>query len=374
MPRPVSDMKDDPEDCFEMGETIGQGSYGTICTCRNVREDKVYAIKFLEIDEEDQDDSLQKEIDILKESRPCPYVVKYYGCFQKESTLMIIMEFCDGGSAQDILKASKQNFEEDQIASLIAQMVQGLVYLHSNRILHRDIKAGNVLLTCDGRAKLADFGVSAKMSQTGQKRVTMVGSPYWMAPEVISLKNKEGYDYKSDIWSLGITAIELAEGKPPLFDVAAMRVIFVIPARDPPTLKDPKKWSSDFVDFVSTCLQKDQNKRPSSSDLVSHPFVQKGLKLESTDLLKELVQETLPKLKIMRAKSGESDSEDEDSDEGTSGTFVSGTMVTVNRNAGTFRSGTKSLRSDGGTTVFNDVEEGDDDDEEGGSYGTTRFH
>jgi len=250
--------QDDPEEVFEMIDIIGEGAYGLICTCRNVNTNQVYAIKFLEIDDEDEE-NLQKEIDILKESIQCPYIVKYHGCYLKENTLMIVMEFCDGGSCLDIMNSCKRTFSEDQIASIVAQMIQGLVYLHSHKILHRDIKAGNVLLTSEGKAKLADFGVSAKLVHTWQKKNTMVGSPYWMAPEVISQKKKEGYDSKTDIWSLAITAIELAEGKPPLFDIASLRVIFLIPARDPPTMKEPERWSPEFNDFIATCLKKIQS-------------------------------------------------------------------------------------------------------------------
>jgi len=348
-------INEDPEELFEMGEMIGEGSYGLICTCKNVKDDKTYAIKFLETEEDEDNEGLKREIDILKDSSPCAYIVKYYGCYLKASTLMIVMEYCDGGSALDIMAANKSSFDEDTVACLVAQMIQGLIYLHGNKILHRDIKAGNVLLTSDGRCKLADFGVSAKLAHTMQKKVTMVGSPYWMAPEVISLKNKDGYDNKADIWSLGITAIELAEGKPPLYDVAAMRVIFLIPARDPPGLKDPSKWSTEFVDFITFCLNKDPTSRPSSLSLIEHPFVQRGLRLERTELLQDLVEASLPKLELLRQKRKEKDSDDDDDDDdddegGTfnSGTVKSGTMLSVNRSSGTWKSGGSY-----GTTVFN---------------------
>jgi len=208
------------------------------------------------------------------------------------------------------------------------------VYLHSHKILHRDIKAGNVLLTSEGRAKLADFGVSAKLTHTFQRKNTMVGSPYWMAPEVISQKKKEGYDAKTDIWSLGITAIELAEGKPPLFDIASLRVIFLIPARDPPTLKDQKKWSHEFNDFIATCLQKDPEKRPSSVELLKHPFVLKGLQKEKEPLLKTLVTECLPVIKEARKqkqnKKNKPATTTEESDDDDDERFTPGTIITVN--------------------------------------------
>jgi len=181
--------KDDPEDVFEMMDIIGEGAFGLICTCKNIKQNAVYAIKFLEI-EEDDEENLQKEIDILKESSDCPYIVKYFGCYIKDTTLMIVMEYCDGGSCLDIMTLCKKPFNEDQISAITAHMIQGLVYLHSHRILHRDLKAGNVLLSSEGKAKLADFGVSAKLVQTIEKKRTIVGSPYWMAPEVISSQKK----------------------------------------------------------------------------------------------------------------------------------------------------------------------------------------
>eukprot|EP01114_Cavostelium_apophysatum_P019704 TRINITY_DN6419_c0_g2_i1.p1 TRINITY_DN6419_c0_g2~~TRINITY_DN6419_c0_g2_i1.p1 ORF type:complete len:376 (+),score=101.00 TRINITY_DN6419_c0_g2_i1:218-1345(+) len=341
---------DDPEDVFEMLDIIGEGAYGLICTCKNVLQDQIYAIKFLEIEEEDEE-NLQKEIDILKESSDCPYIVKYFGCYIKDTTLMIVMEFCNGGSALDIMTSCKRTISEEQISIIVSHMVQGLSYLHSHRILHRDLKAGNVLLTSDGRAKLADFGVSAKLVHTLQKKNTIVGSPYWMAPEVISVqKGKgEGYDFKADIWSLAITAIELAEGKPPLFDIASLRVIFLIPARPPPTMTEPQRWSSEFNDFLSVCLQKDPNKRPSASSLLGHPFVQRGLNKEH--IIKDLVKACMPDLLAAREKKKSTKNSDGDpdseKDEGGS-TFQRGTRITINTASGTW--------SSRGTTVLNDIE------------------
>jgi len=370
---------DDPEEVFEMIDIIGEGAYGLICTCKNVNQNKIYAIKFLEIDEEDEE-NLQKEIDILKESLSCPHIVQYYGCYLKDNTLMIVMEFCDGGSALDLMNSIKKTFTEDQIASLCAQMIQGLAYLHSHKILHRDINAGDVLLTSEGRAKLADFGVSAKLVHTHQRQHTMVGSPYWMAPEVISQKKKEGYDMKTDIWSLGITAIELAEGKPPLFDIASLRVIFLIPARDPPVLKEATKWSPEFHKFLATCLQKDPDKRPSATDLLNDPFIQRGLEKENDPtILRDLVIASLPLLKEARDRkkdkqkrpgntksSGSDDSETSDDDDNNN-SLRPGTIITVNTTSGEWSRTGNSY----GTTVIN---RDDEDSEEGNQYDTVRVN
>jgi len=177
--------KDDPEQVFEMLEVVGEGSYGLICTCKNVKDQKIYAIKFLDIEEEGEP-ALQKEIDILKESQGCSNIVHYFGCYVKDNTLMIVMEYCEGGSALDIIKYCNFSFSESQVAAMLADMVDGLTFLHNHKVMHRDLKAGNVLLTTGGVAKLADFGVSAKLTRTMEKKKTTVGSPYWMAPEVIT--------------------------------------------------------------------------------------------------------------------------------------------------------------------------------------------
>jgi len=224
-----------------------------------------------------EEEHLAQEIDILKEAGESPYVVNYFGCYLKDSTLLIVMEYCDGGSVTDIIRDCKKSLNEEQITSIIACTVQGLIFLHSRNILHRDLKAANVLLTSDGIAKLADFGVSAKLQHTLQKKKTVVGSPYWIAPEIITKSKADGYGMKADIWSLGITAYEMAEGEPPHFDVPSMRVIFIIPKKDPPTLPDRSKWTEDFHNFLATCLQKEASHRPTAKELLEHPFVKKRL-------------------------------------------------------------------------------------------------
>jgi len=305
----------------------------------------------------------------------------------KDTTLMIVMEYCNGGSALDVMNATRKPFTEDQIAAICSQVVEGLVYLHSHKILHRDIKAGNILLTSEGIAKLADFGVSAKLAHTLQKRNTIVGSPYWMAPEVIKQKKKgDGYDSKSDIWSLGITMIELAEGKPPLFDIASLRVIFLIPARDPPTVKDSSLYSPQFLDLLNACLQKDPDQRPTASELLEHPFVKKGMEKETSLLLKNLVSDSLPFLKEAREKKknynkriGDSDKSDrgqpQEEDMDSEGSDSSGEGVGEKYKKGdtfTVNSKTKgwSHNTGYGTTVINNNEESDGEEN---NNGTTKY-
>eukprot|EP01032_Pedospumella_encystans_P024720 gene24720-27946_t len=184
------------------------------------------------------------------------------------------MELCDGGSLFD-LKEAVPSFTEPELQSIIAFSVIGLAHLHAQRSIHRDVKTGNILLTKDGRAKLGDFGISAQLTDTIMKRRTVIGSPYWMAPEVIQ---ETSYDGKADVWSLGITLMELCEGNPPHFNVHPMRAIFIISSRAAPTLKEPDKWSPELVDFLSCCLVKNCEQRSTASDLLKHPWLRKTVK------------------------------------------------------------------------------------------------
>ncbi|KAN0027790.1 hypothetical protein ACTFIV_009614 [Dictyostelium citrinum] len=296
--------KDDPEAIFQIVEVVGSGSFGTVCACRWMKKkdresngNRLIACKFVEVNADDVETNLNlvKEIDILKESMDCPYIVEYKGCYLKSSMLLIVMEYCKGGSLLDIIELCGKRLIEEEIAAVCAGVVKGLVYLHSKRTTHRDIKAGNVLLDEEGLPKLADFGVST-IAEQGQKMNTVIGSPYWMAPEIIM---GQGYDQKADIWSLGITAIEIAELVPPRFDVPPSRVIFTIPHQPPPSLKIPSDWSPEFNDFVKQCLSMNPALRPSAQQLLSHPFILKG---SSQQILQKLVNESIPLLKEKRAE------------------------------------------------------------------------
>eukprot|EP01090_Pellita_catalonica_P017912 TRINITY_DN5569_c0_g1_i1.p1 TRINITY_DN5569_c0_g1~~TRINITY_DN5569_c0_g1_i1.p1 ORF type:complete len:375 (+),score=56.52 TRINITY_DN5569_c0_g1_i1:318-1442(+) len=268
-----------------------------------------------------------------------PYVVSYFGSYFKDIDLWIVMEFCAGGSICDILQILGRSLTEEQIGVVVHYVLHGLKYLHSIRKIHRDIKAGNILLNTKGEAKLADFGVSGQLSDTMAKRQTVIGTPFWMAPEVIQ---EVGYDVKADIWSLGITAIEMAEGEPPYSDIHPMRAIFMIPSRAPPKLKEPSKWSPDFNDFVSKCLTKNAADRPSANDLLRHPFVKK---VKNVKLLAELVDEAMEAIAAAGGREialglvdegSESDSDDSEDD-------LTAGMGTTKISPGTY---------DMGTTVF----------------------
>jgi len=299
--------KDDPAEVFQMLDIIGTGSYGTVYTCRNMANNKIQAIKFLEVDSEDQDVvDIVREIDIMKESIECPYIVEYTGCYMKEGVLMIVMEYCCC-SLEDILDyCPKYKWKEIEIAAICAAVVKGLVYLHEHGIAHRDIKSGNVLLTELGEAKLADFGISHKLKHDKDKMKTMIGSPYWLAPEIITA---DSYTNKVDIWALAITAIEIAESKPPHFDIEPAKVIFHIPKQPPPRLQDETKWTPEFPDFLDKCLKKDPTERSTAKELLNHPFILKG---SSWQILQPLVQQCLPILLPKKADDLRQDLEEDD--------------------------------------------------------------
>jgi serine/threonine protein kinase len=184
------------------------------------------------------------------------------------------MEYCGAGSVSDLMNITNKTLTEDQIAVVCLHSVKGLAYLHSQRKIHRDIKAGNILLNDQGESKLADFGVSGQLSTLAKSRKTVIGTPFWMAPEVI---HETGHDYKCDVWSLGITAIEMAEGKPPYSNIHPLRAMFVIPTRPPPRLSEPDKWSPEFNDFIAKCLVKNPKDRCSSEELLQVSFALRGV-------------------------------------------------------------------------------------------------
>ncbi|CAH1103838.1 unnamed protein product [Psylliodes chrysocephalus] len=256
-----------PEEVFDIICKLGEGSYGSVYKAFHKESGQVLAIKQVPVDTDLQE--IIKEISIMQQC-DSTYVVKYYGSYFKNTDLWIVMEYCGAGSVSDIMRLRKKTLDEDEIATILCDTLKGLEYLHLRRKIHRDIKAGNILLNSEGHAKLADFGVAGQLTDTMAKRNTLIGTPFWMAPEVIQ---EIGYDCVADIWSLGITALEMAEGKPPYGDIHPMRAIFMIPTKPPPSFREPDKWSAEFIDFVSGCLVKNPEERASASDLLNHEFI-----------------------------------------------------------------------------------------------------
>ncbi|XP_066517574.1 mitogen-activated protein kinase kinase kinase kinase 4-like isoform X5 [Hoplias malabaricus] len=270
----------DPAGIFELVEVVGNGTYGQVYKGRHVKTGQLAAIKVMDVTE-DEEEEIKLEINMLKKYSHHRNIATYYGAFIKKSPpghddqLWLVMEFCGAGSITDLVKNTKGNkLKEDQIAYISREILRGLAHLHAHHVIHRDIKGQNVLLTENAEVKLVDFGVSAQLDRTVGRRNTFIGTPYWMAPEVIACdENPDAtYDYRSDLWSCGITAIEMAEGAPPLCDMHPMRALFLIPRNPPPRLKS-KTWSKKFFSFIESCLVKNYTQRPPTDQLLKHPFI-----------------------------------------------------------------------------------------------------
>lgn len=344
-----ADSNVDLEEVFQLVEKLGEGSYGSVWKAIHRKTENVLAIKRVPIENDIED--LIAETNILK-SCSSPYVVKYYGSFldKKNRELWIVMEYCGAGSVSDLMNITNKTLTEEQIAVVCLHSVKGLAYLHSQRKIHRDIKAGNILLNDQGESKLADFGVSGQLSTLAKSRKTVIGTPFWMAPEVI---HETGHDYKCDVWSLGITAIEMAEGKPPYSNIHPLRAMFVIPTRPPPRLSEPDKWSPEFNDFIAKCLVKNPKDRCSSEELLQHPFL---LKAKSPSVMRELIDYANVCIKEAGGREAALGLDDEDSDDDSE---KSGTT----RSRGTDTGSHSDSDDDDGT--IKSVRTDDDEDDEG---------
>ncbi|KAM4797150.1 serine/threonine-protein kinase TAO1 isoform 2-T2 [Rhinophrynus dorsalis] len=278
-------FRDDPEKLFTDLREIGHGSFGAVYFAHDVRTNEVVAIKKMSYSGKQSNEKWQdiiKEVKFLQRIQH-PNSIEYKGCYLREHTAWLVMEYCLG-SASDLLEVHKKPLQEIEIAAITHGALQGLAYLHSHNLIHRDIKAGNILLTEPGQVKLADFGSASIASPAN----SFVGTPYWMAPEVILAMDEGQYDGKVDVWSLGITCIELAERKPPLFNMNAMSALYHIAQNDSPSLQS-NEWSDYFRNFVDSCLQKIPQDRPTSDELLKHMFV---LRERPETVLIDLIQRT----------------------------------------------------------------------------------
>lgn len=281
-------MDQDVGSLFKRSEILGRGKFGVVYKGYHVKTKQVYAIKVLNLDsDEDEVEDVQREIQFLASMKQVPNITHYYGSYLKDTSLWIIIEYCAGGSLRTLLRPGK--IDEKYIGVIMRELLMALKYIHKDNVIHRDIKAANVLITNDGQVKLCDFGVAAQLNQTRSRRQTMAGTPYWMAPEVIM----EGvyYDTKVDIWSLGITAYEIATGNPPYCEVEALRAMQLITKSKPPRLEG-RNYSALLKEFIALCLDEDPKARLSAEELLKTKFI-KTHKTTSTTLLKQLISRYL---------------------------------------------------------------------------------
>eukprot|EP00058_Branchiostoma_floridae_P006098 XP_002591586.1 hypothetical protein BRAFLDRAFT_116319 [Branchiostoma floridae] len=299
----------DPNALWETIGELGDGAFGKVYKVKNKENGNLAAAKIIEIKNEEELEDYTVEIDILSECSH-RHVVALDDAYFHDGKLWMMIEFCAGGALDDIMLDLDHPLTEPQIRVICRQMLEALDYLHTHHIIHRDLKAGNVLLTPEGDIKLADFGVSAKNSNTRQKRDTFIGTPYWMAPEVVLCETVKDtpYDCKADIWSLGITLIEFAQMEPPNHEMHPMRVLIKISKSEPPQLEDPGRWSREFADFLRQCLQKIPEGRPSARELLTHPFVRTA---EEKKPIRDLVAEAKAEV-VEEVVEGENDEEEEE--------------------------------------------------------------
>ncbi|KAJ3011031.1 hypothetical protein HKX48_007059 [Thoreauomyces humboldtii] len=270
----------DPNEMFELQEKLGEGAFGSVFKAILKQSGFVLAVKQIQTGKnEETKQTIQKEIELLR-ALSHRSVLQYYGALVVQDAMWILTDYCAPGSVSDCMELTEATLTEKQLAIVLAASLEGLEFLHSRQVVHRDLKCANILLTEAGEVKIADFGVSERLSVAVGVRRTVVGTPYWMAPEVIT---GNGYGTEADIWSIGITAIEMADGVPPLANIAPMRAMFKIPHLPPPTVQDVGRFTSEFIDFLAKCLTKDPKNRPTATQLLTHPFVAPYTRIAAAD-------------------------------------------------------------------------------------------
>ncbi|XP_078016984.1 STE20-like serine/threonine-protein kinase isoform X1 [Epinephelus lanceolatus] len=298
-----------PEEIWDIIGELGDGAFGKVYKAQNKQNGTLAAAKVIDTKTEDELEDYMVEIDILASCNH-HHIVKLLDAFYFEGKLWILIEFCAGGAVDAIMLELERPLTEPQIRVVCRQTLEALSYLHENKIIHRDLKAGNILLSLDGEVKLADFGVSAKNTKTLQRRDSFIGTPYWMAPEVVMCETSKDrpYDYKADIWSLGVTLIELAQIEPPNHEMNPMRVLLKIAKSEPPTLMHPSRWSPEFNDFLRKALDKNVDNRWGTLQLLQHPFV---TSVTDSRPLRELIAEAKAEVTEEIEDSKEEDEEEE---------------------------------------------------------------
>ena len=297
----VLSIQSNPEDLFELLYPIGKGATCKVYKAMHKTTLKIFAIKIVDYTKDGPNNislnynSIQEEAALMRLLHKNDYILKYYGSYysRKSNTIWLILEYCYCGSLVDLMFSIDRRYSEIEIATFIEMVLQGLISLHEMNIIHRDIKAQNILLAEDGCAKLGDFGIGIKLTDK-QFRRSKKGSPYWMSPQVIL---QENYDTKTDIWSLGITCVELAESEPPFADLKPNAVMTQI-AKQPPKVEeiiDVEEYSESFVDFVKKCLVVDPNKRPTAKELIEHEFIKTNAK--GREYIKDLIKENEQEIK-----------------------------------------------------------------------------